>query len=144
MYDEYRRPSVVTAAAVMLYIAAGVNLLFGGLGLAAGGADSRVVLASLLLIGIGLAWLVLTNKVRNGSWGARTTVIVLLSISCVLSLDDVVSVGLNLLIIGLLAWNRDAQDYFRSNRVDRRVYRGERNDHKWWVNDANERVDHSW
>jgi len=116
------RPSVVTAASVLLYIFAGLGILGGLIVLLAGasvGAAGGVIMAlALLVIGMSIVNIVLATKILNGSNGARITAIVLLSIGIVLDVVNfdtrsVISIGLGLLVIGLLAWNRDAQSYFR-------------------------------
>lgn len=118
-YYPPERPSVVTAASVLLYIFAGLGLLGGLIILGVGGTVSGVIVAlSVLIIGLSIVYIVLATKILNGSNGARITAIVLLSISVVLNLVNfdarsVISIGLGLLVIGLLAWNRDAQAYFR-------------------------------
>jgi hypothetical protein len=125
MYDDYamtQRPSVVTAASVLLYVFAGFGIL-GSLFLLGGGAATTGLgtLLTLLLLGLSVLYLVFATMILNGSNGARVTTIVLLSISIFLNLIDfdarsVISIGLGLLVIGLLAWNRDAQEWFRANR----------------------------
>jgi hypothetical protein len=116
------RPSVVTAASVLLYVFAGLGILGGLFVLLAGasvGAGGGVIVAlALLAIGISVVNIMLATKILNGSNGARITAIVLLSIGIVLDVVNfdtrsVISIGLALLVIGLLAWNRDAQAYFR-------------------------------
>jgi hypothetical protein len=113
------RPSVVTAASVLLYVFAGFGLLGGLLLLTAGAAASGLAtVVTLLLVGFSVLYIVLATKILGGSNGARITAIVLLSISIALNVIDfdsrsLVSIGLGLLVIGLLAWNRDAQAYFR-------------------------------
>lgn len=130
MYDEYRRPGVVTAAAVILYVAAGLVILGGLLALSANLPDNLTMLIW-LEIALAVVTIVLATKILGGSNGARITVIVFQSINIVLSLiggigaSSIVGIGLNLLVIGLLAWNQEAQTYFRG---------GERRD----------RIDHSW
>lgn len=113
------RPSVVTAASVLLYIFAGFGIIGGLVLLTAGAAASGLgTVVTLLLLGFSVVYIVLATKILNGSNGARITAIVLLSISIVLNVADfdsdaVFAIGLGLLVIGLLAWNRDAQAYFR-------------------------------
>lgn len=116
------RPSVVTAASVLLYVFAGFGILAGLLLLASGATlTGPGTIVTLFLLGLSAVYLVLATKILGGSNGARTTTIVLLSISMVLNLvnfdaGSVISIGLGMLVIGLLAWNRDAQEYFRANR----------------------------
>ena len=120
--DGYlERPSVVTAAAVLLYIFAGLGVLAGLLGFVATAtvAPGAGVL-SLVIIGLSVGYLVAATKILQGSNNARITTIVLLSLSIVLNVVDfdsrsVITIGLALLVIGLLSWNRDAQAYFRAN-----------------------------
>ncbi len=118
-YTMLERPSVVTAAAVLLYIFAGFAALGGLILLGAGVTVSGLATAlTLLVLGMSVLYIVLATKILNGSNGARVTAIVLLSVSIAIDLVDfdagsVVSIGLGLLVIGLLAWNRDAQAYFR-------------------------------
>lgn len=124
MYDNHRRPSVVTAAAVILYVAAGLVILAGMLALTA---TLPPDLTALVWLEIGLATLtiILATKILGGSNGARITVIVFQSISIALSVigglnsTDILGIGLNLLVIGLLSWNQDAQTYFRGEHRER-------------------------
>jgi hypothetical protein len=117
-----QRPSVVTAASVLLYIFAGFGILAGLLLLGAGAAGSGAgTLVTLLLLGLSALYLVFATMILKGSNGARIATIVFLSISIVLSVinfdaTSIVSIGLGLLVIGLLAWNRDAQEYFNETR----------------------------
>jgi DMSO/TMAO reductase YedYZ heme-binding membrane subunit len=121
-YETMQRPSVVTAASVLLYVFAGFSLL-GSLILMGLGA-TRSGLGTFLLVYllvVGIVYIVLATKILGGSNGARITTIVLLSISIVLNVvqfdvSSFISIGLGLLVIGLLSWNRDAQEYFRSSR----------------------------
>jgi hypothetical protein len=124
MIDDYtiQRPSVVTAASVLLYVFAGFGIL-AGLILLGGGATATGYgsLLTLLLLGLSAACIVFATMILKGSNGARITTIVFLSISIFLNVinfdgTSVISIGLGLLVIGLLAWNRDAQEYFRANR----------------------------
>jgi hypothetical protein len=121
MNDYMERPSVVTAAAVLLYIFAGLGVLAGLLGfLATATVAPGAGLLSLVVIGLSVVYLVAATKILRGSNNARITTIVLLSISIVLNVVDydsrsLVTIGLALLVIGLLSWNRDAQAYFRAN-----------------------------
>lgn len=130
MYETDRRPSVVTTAAVILYVTSGLGLI-----------GAFVLLGSDLLTDLGqtLIWItiiilvvdiVLATKILGGSNGARITIIVLASIDIGLTVItgleglSILGIGLKLLIIGLLAWNRDAQDYFRGERrLERADYR---------------------
>jgi hypothetical protein len=121
-YDTTQRPSVVTAASVLLYVFAGFGILAGllllGSGAAAGGPGT---LLTLLLLGLSAAYIVFATMILKGSNGARVTTIVLLSISIFINVinfdvSSVISIGLGLLVIGLLAWNRDAQEYFGAHR----------------------------
>lgn len=113
------RPSVVTAASVLLYIFAAFGLV-GGLILLGAGASlgALPMLAALVLLAFSAVYIALATMIMRGSNPARITTIVLLSISIVLKLTDFgtdafISIALALLVIGLLAWNRDAQLYFR-------------------------------
>ena len=121
MNDYMERPSVVTAAAVLLYIFAGLGVLAGLLGfLATATVAPGAGLLSLVVIGLSVVYLVAATKIMQGSNNARITTIVLLSISIVLNVVDydsrsLITIGLALLVIGLLSWNRDAQAYFRAN-----------------------------
>lgn len=115
-----QRPSVVTAASVLLYIFAGLGVLGGLVVLFAGAGVSSglVTLLGLVVLGLSIVNIVLATKILGGSNGARIAAIVLLSIGIVLDIVNfdtrsIVSIGLALLVIGLLAWNRDAQQYFR-------------------------------
>jgi hypothetical protein len=118
-YAMAQRPSVVTAASVLLYIFAALGIVSGLILLGAGSASSGVgTLLTLLLLGMSVVYLVLATMILSGRNGARITAIVLLSVSIVFDLvefdtSSVISIGLGLLVIGLLAWNRDAQEYFR-------------------------------
>lgn len=120
-YDSMERPSVVTAASVLLYVFAGFGILAGLILLGSGATLTGLgTVVTLLLLGESVAYLVLATKILGGSNGAKVTAIVLLSIAMVLNLVDfsassVVSIGLGMLVIGLLSWNRDAQEYFRAN-----------------------------
>ena len=117
-----RRPGVVTAAAVLLYVFGGFSIiaamiLFGS-GLVTTGLGTAL---TLLVLALAITYLVLATMILGGSNGARVTTIVLLSVSVALNLisfdsGSVVSIGLALLVIGLLAWNRDAQAYFAVRR----------------------------
>jgi hypothetical protein len=114
------RPSVVTAAAVLLYIFAGIGILASLFVLlaAAGLASGAITALALLMLAMSIVNIVLATKILNGSNGARITAIVLLSIGILLDLvnfdaQSVISIGLGVLVIGLLAWNRDAQAYFQ-------------------------------
>jgi hypothetical protein len=114
------RPSVVTAASVLLYIFAGIGILASLFVLlaAAGLASGAITALALLMLAMSIVNIVLATKILNGSNGARITAIVLLSIGIVLDLvnfdaQSVLSIGLGVLVIGLLSWNRDAQEYFR-------------------------------
>ena len=113
------RPSVVTAASVLLYVFAGFGILASLIVLGAAGTSSGLLTGlALLILGLSVVYIVLATKILGGSNGARITAIVLLSISIVLNVvnfdtSSVISIGLGLLVIGLLAWNRDAQEYFR-------------------------------
>jgi hypothetical protein len=121
MNDYMERPSVVTAAAVLLYIFAGLGVLGGLVGfLATATVAPGAGLLSLVVIGLSVVYLVAATKIMQGSNNARITTIVLLSISIVLNVVDydsrsLITIGLALLVIGLLSWNRDAQAYFRAN-----------------------------
>jgi hypothetical protein len=121
-YDIAQRPSVVTAASVLLYVFAGFGILGGLLLLGAGAAASGPgTLLTLLLLGLSAAYIVFATMILKGSNGARVTTIVLLSISIFINVinfdvSSVISIGLGLLVIGLLAWNRDAQEYFGAHR----------------------------
>ncbi|GAB1511358.1 hypothetical protein [Actinophytocola sp. KF-1] len=117
-----RRPGVVTAAAVLLYVFGGFSIiaamiLFGS-GLVTTGLGTAL---TLFVLALAITYLVLATMILGGSNGARVTTIVLLSVSVALNLisfdsGSVVSIGLALLVIGLLAWNRDAQAYFAVRR----------------------------
>jgi hypothetical protein len=114
------RPSVVTAASVLLYIFAGIGILASLFVLlaAAGLASGAITALALLMLAMSIVNIVLATKILNGSNGARITAIVLLSIGILLDLvnfdaQSVISIGLGVLVIGLLAWNRDAQAYFQ-------------------------------
>jgi hypothetical protein len=116
-----QRPSVVTAASVLLYIFAGFGILGGLLLLGAGAAVGGLGVLALLLLGLSALYLVFATMILKGSNGARVATIVFLSISIFLNVinfdgTSVISIGLGLLVIGLLAWNRDAQEYFQANR----------------------------
>lgn len=120
-YGRPERPSVVTAASVLLYVFAGFGIL-GGLFLLGNGATGSGLgsLLTLILLGMSALYIVLATMILNGSTGARVTAIVLISISILINVvnfdaGSVISIGLGLLVIGLLAWNRDAQEYFRTN-----------------------------
>jgi hypothetical protein len=121
MNDYMERPSVVTAAAVLLYIFAGLGVLAGLVGfLATATVAPGAGLLSLVVIGLSVVYIVAATKIMQGSNNARITTIVLLSISIVLNVVDydsrsLITIGLALLVIGLLSWNRDAQAYFRAN-----------------------------
>jgi hypothetical protein len=126
-YETTERPSVVTAASVLLYIFAGISGLAGLLLLGAGAmATGPGMLLTLVMLGLAVLYLVFATMILKGSNGARIATIVFLSISIVLDLvgfdkSSLISIGLALLIIGLLAWNRDAQAYFGATGV---TYRG--------------------
>ncbi len=117
-----RRPGVVTAAAVLLYVFAGFGLL--GTLLLAGIASSMPGEASVVMLvnlGLCIAYLVLATLILGGSHAAKVTTIVLLSIGIVVDLVGItgrslLSVALALLVIGLLAWNRDANEFFARHR----------------------------
>jgi hypothetical protein len=113
-----QRPSVVTAASVLLYVFAGFGILASLIVLGAAGTSSGLITGlALLILALSVVYIVLATKILGGSNGARIAAIVLLSISIVLNVVDfdarsIISIGLGLLVIGLLAWNRDAQAYF--------------------------------
>jgi hypothetical protein len=124
MYETDRRPGVVTAASVILYVAAGIVILAGFVALGAG-LPSNLTGLIWLEIGLAVLTIVLATKILGGSNGARITVIVLQSVNVALAFvgglqgTDILGIGMNLLVIGLLAWNRDAQDYFNGERRER-------------------------
>jgi hypothetical protein len=121
-YEKPERPSVVTAAAVLLYIFAGFSGIAGLLLLGAGATtDGRGTVLTLVILGLSVLYLVFATMILHGSNGARIATIVFLSISIVLALIDfdgqaLIRMGLALLVIGLLAWNRDANEYFGAYR----------------------------
>ncbi|MFI7677331.1 hypothetical protein [Actinophytocola sp. NPDC049390] len=117
-----RRPGVVTAAAVLLYVVAGFGLV-GVMTLY--GADATTTgtgtVITLAVLGLVIAFLAVATLILGGSNSARVTAIVLLSISSALELIEfdlgsLVSIGLALVVIGLLACNRDANEFFAAHR----------------------------
>jgi len=122
MYEIDRRPSVVTAASVILYVAAGIVILAGLIAVGSGVLTGGLVGLIWLEIVLAVVTIVLATKILGGSNGARITVIVLQSINIALAIfgglegTSIIGIGLNLLVIGLLAWNQDAKAYFRGDR----------------------------
>lgn len=119
MRDTIDRPSIVTAAAVSLYILAGVSGLAGLILLGAGRTTTGLgTVLTLVAFGQVVLYLVFATMILKGSNGARIATIVFLSISIVLSLInfdggvDLIRIGVALLVIGMLAWNHDATEYF--------------------------------
>lgn len=119
-YEMMQRPSVVTAASVLLYVFAGFGII-GSLilfGMADESIDPGTVqLVATITLALAVVYLVLATMILKGRNGARITAIVLLVISIVLDVinfdaTSIISIGLALLVIGLLAWNRDAKAYF--------------------------------
>jgi len=115
------RPSIVTAAAVLLYSYAGISGLAGFILLGAGALSTGFgTVLTLVAFGQFVLYLVLATMILKASNTARITTIVFLSISIVLSVVnfdtgmDLLRIGVALLIIGMLAWNSDATDYFGS------------------------------
>jgi hypothetical protein len=116
-----RRPGVVTAAAVLLYVFAGFGLL--GMLLLVDIASSMPELTSFLTVvnlALCLAYIVLATMILGGNNGAKVATILLLLVNIVLDVicygGSVLSIGLGLLVIGLLAWNREANEYFAAHR----------------------------
>lgn len=117
-----RRPGVVTAAAVLLYVFAGFGVL-GALLLfdIASSMPELVSVATGLNLGMNIAYLVLATMILGGSNGAKVTTIVLLSIGVVLDLAGIgggslIAIALAVLVIGLLAGNREANEFFATRR----------------------------
>ncbi len=116
-----RRPGVVTAAAVLLYVFAGFGVL--GTLLLFGIASSVPELATFLTVlnlALCVAYIVLATLILGGNNGAKVATILLLLVNIVLDVicygGSVVSIGFGLLVIGLLAWNREANEFFAAHR----------------------------
>ncbi len=112
---------MVTAAAVLLYVFAGFGLL--GMLLLVDIASSMPELTSFLTVvnlALCLAYIVLATMILGGNNGAKVATILLLLVNIVLDVvcygGSVLSIGLGLLVIGLLAWNREANEYFAAHR----------------------------
>lgn len=123
-YETKERPSVVTAASVVLYVFAAGGVIGAVIAFAAAhDYDYSPLVASLTLratwmLVVGLVEIVLATKILRGSNGARITAIVMMTIAIVLDVirfhpGSFVSISLAFLVIGLLAWNKDAKAYFR-------------------------------
>lgn len=112
---------MVTAAAVLLYVFAGFGLLgmllLFSLTSSAPGLESFLTVLNLALC---LAYIVLATLILGGNNGAKVAVILLLLANIVLDVicygGSVVSIGFGLLVIGLLAWNREANEFFAAHR----------------------------
>ena len=121
-YQTVDRPGVVTAASILLLVSGGLGILVSLFLLLDGVAGSGPgLLAILVLLGASVLTIVLATKILDGSNVARIVTIVLMGIGVAVDLADftgleVISIGLSLLVIGLLSGSRNARAYF--NRLD--------------------------
>lgn len=123
-YKTVDRPGVVTVASVLLLVSGGIGILVSLFLLLDGVAGSGPgLLAILLLLGGSVLTIVLATKLLDGSNAARITTIVLMGIGIAVDVVDftgldLISIGLALLIIGLLSVSRNARAYFSQRDPD--------------------------
>jgi hypothetical protein len=124
------RPGVVTAAAVMMFIMGALSAC-GGLAVlalagsvnasdeAAEAATGLAAVLSVVILILGVAYIVLGVYILKGSNVARILTIVLMALSIALTFinfepSNLITIAIALTVIGLLAWNESAKEYFAS------------------------------
>lgn len=112
-------PPSVRTATILLYIAAALAILGGLLVLLLASVSGSLVVLSVLLLAIGVAYVVLTGKLRQGNRTARIITVVLTGLSLLGNLaalgrngSAIIGLALNGAIIYLLMFHRDSKRFF--------------------------------
>lgn len=113
-------PGSVRTVVILLYVAAALALLGGLFGIVVATVSAVFLFFGLVSIAIGVAYVVLAGKVRQGSRTARTVAVVLSGLSLLVNvvqlrrsaLSAVIGIALNGAIIYLLTFHADSKRFF--------------------------------
>lgn len=112
-------PGSVRTATILLYIAAAFAIIGGVLVLLLASVSGGLVVLSVLLLAIGVAYIVLAGKLRQGNRTARIITVVLTGLSLLGNLaalgrngSGIIGLALNGAIIYLLMFHRESKRFF--------------------------------
>lgn len=113
-------PGSVRTVVILLYIAAGLAFLGGLFGIVAAAVSAVYLIVGLVLIAIGVAYIVLAGKLKQGNRTARTVAVVLSGLSLLANvvqlrrtaLSGIIGIALNAAIIYLLMFHADSKRFF--------------------------------
>lgn len=113
-------PTSVRTVTILLYVAAAFAFLGGLLGLIVASVSAVFLFLAVALIVVGVAYIVLAGKLRQGNRTARTVAVVLSGLSLVANLlqlrraalSGLIGIALNGAIIYLLMFHPDSKRFF--------------------------------
>lgn len=113
-------PASVRTVTILLYVAAALAFLGGGLSLILAPVSAQFLFLAVALIVVGVAYIVLTGKLRQRNRTARTVAVILSGLSLVANLlqlrrtalSGLIGIALNGAIIYLLMFHPDSRRFF--------------------------------